>query len=548
MVNGLKSKCEQAEAYFYDFLNEEISEQVPCDIAFHISSCRECTKQIARLKEILSQDEPEIRERETRNAGIEMLELHFVHIDKEVTCKTVKAFLPLLVEPALKVRIPTPITVHLDNCEQCRKDMDVILQLGLNSEQLSRLSLLLSNKTLSGKADCVSSRDALALVAKMDFDGIEPEKLINICGCDTCRILIYQMRQERLNYLLKEKNESTLLCRETDFSDIFGYCLPYEVDFADSERASHIWNCKVCLSKLQKLHKVAMDIIHRGDSGVCTIYRTDSSAKTKIGSETDNLYSGFPIKVEVIKPNKKTVETERSGKFANFAALMKQKNFGPLVRVAAAAMVILAVTLMFINTPTAKAVTLQQIYEAIQKITNIHISKFTVENKNPLQEKWISRSQRIYLTKTEDEIVVWDLTSGFATIKKFTNGTVETAELTDDLLGNMEDKLGGYFGLVPFDSPSDVPSDAQWRLITDVKVQDISSDVEIYDLSWTDTSVGGSSLDYKWRGFIDTKTNLPVRIEWYRKFSTDTEFELTYIEVVSPLSDQELQSILKSFQ
>ena len=73
---------------------------------------------------------------------------HFDFVGKLVDCQTVKAFLPLRADPRLRITIPTPITVHLDECEQCRKDYSALHALNLTSEALAKLAGLLTKPRL----------------------------------------------------------------------------------------------------------------------------------------------------------------------------------------------------------------------------------------------------------------------------------------------------------------------------------------------------------------------------------------------------------------
>lgn len=112
--------CSEVEPYYYDFLNSESRRLVPESIIDHIKQCQYCQEQIEELKEVLSQVGLESEQKQVRTAVTDMLELHLAYIGKRVTCNITRPFLPSLLDPALKIRIPTPITAHLDNCIQCR--------------------------------------------------------------------------------------------------------------------------------------------------------------------------------------------------------------------------------------------------------------------------------------------------------------------------------------------------------------------------------------------------------------------------------------------
>ena len=133
--------CEKAKLYYYDYLCDDSCSPIPQSISKHIEDCQHCQKQINLLKVALSQKAcVESESGQDSSAVTTMLQLHFAYIGERVTCETVRPFLPCLLDPALEIRIPTPITAHLDNCRQCAEDLNEIRKLNLNSTQLYRLS------------------------------------------------------------------------------------------------------------------------------------------------------------------------------------------------------------------------------------------------------------------------------------------------------------------------------------------------------------------------------------------------------------------------
>lgn len=148
--NKNKSVCEEASTYYYDYLiNGELQQK---GIEEHIKNCPRCQKKIQELKEIINKTSEEnvngrrSRDDETghyyksRAKIIKMLEAHFSYSGQQVGCRDVRAFLPTLLIQSLRIRIPTPVTAHLDNCSECRDDLDKIRKLNLNNNQLMELS------------------------------------------------------------------------------------------------------------------------------------------------------------------------------------------------------------------------------------------------------------------------------------------------------------------------------------------------------------------------------------------------------------------------
>jgi hypothetical protein len=135
------SMCQEAKPYYYDCLCEEKRGPIPLSTIKHIEQCKHCQNHINRLKVVLSQkDSIKSEQGQDSSAVTTMLQLHFAYIGKYVTCETVRPFLPGMLDPAIEIRIPTPITAHLDNCRQCAEDLKAIQKLNLNSTQLYGLS------------------------------------------------------------------------------------------------------------------------------------------------------------------------------------------------------------------------------------------------------------------------------------------------------------------------------------------------------------------------------------------------------------------------
>ncbi len=144
--------CSQAEQYYYDYLTADDENTIPQDIAGHIVSCRYCLEQIEDLKSTLSDDISPAQFKHDR-AVTKMLKLHFNYLDKAVRCGEVKPFLPVLAGMAKPMRIPTPITAHLEHCSKCRKDLQTINGLQLNASGLIRLSELLTQSAKTRQID-----------------------------------------------------------------------------------------------------------------------------------------------------------------------------------------------------------------------------------------------------------------------------------------------------------------------------------------------------------------------------------------------------------
>jgi len=550
------SSCGEAKLYYYDFLHDESRELIPESIVSHMEQCQHCQEQISYLKDVLSQTEAyDSSEQEQVGSTVTaMLKLHFINIGKPVTCKTVRPFLPGLLDPALEIRIPTPITAHLDNCQQCAEDLETIQRLKLDRKHLCRLSQMFADKPGEDNISCSQAKAAIIAVVFMALHETNEGVLKHLCTCPDCRKLLYQYRESVRKDLLdskEEQKEST--CEEVSATDIFDYVVPYGLDPADDQYAkfresltSHLCSCPTCLAKIQQLHDTVYGIAERAESEVVTIYRIDKSAKTQTLGESDDLYAGFPIRVEIASREDKVV-VEQPVPTIDFTAALKRKvsamNLKPLVKIGVAvAAVILIGLVLLLNTPTAKAVTIDQIYKAIENVKNVYISSFVPDKTEPTQEQWVSRTLNIYMTKTGKELVLWDIPNETRKIRRVDTAVSETTPLSDDSIASVERKMSGSLGLLPFYDISEIPKDAEWNRADDENLV-VNKGIEVHDLEWAQKMYDGSAEFKKWRFFVDTKANLPQRIEIYRKSTADSEYNLISVIVVEFLSGSEIQKV-----
>lgn len=553
------SLCKEAELYYYDFLREESRGLVPESIINHIEQCQHCQEQINRLKKVLSEVEGHVGagQRQLSSTITEMLELHFAYIGKRVTCETVKPFLPSLLDPALEIRIPTPITAHLDNCQQCSEDLETIRRLNLNRKQLCRLSQLFAEKPGEDNISCSQAQAAILAVVTMAFRETNTEVLKHLSICPDCRKVLYQYRETvREGMVTNKRVPEKFPCEEVSETDIFNYVMPYGLDPANDQYAkfresltSHMRSCPTCLAKMQQLHNTVYGIGERAESQVVTIYHVDESAKARVVSEPDDLYAGFPIRVEIAN-REEEVGAGLSASTIDFGAVLKQKvsamNLKPLVKtVAVVAAAILIATALLLNIPTAKAVTIDKIYKALEKVKNVHIASFVPGQAEPVQEQWVSRTLNINIIKTQNEFVLWDIPNRSRKVKHLGTDLIETTSLTDDIIAGVEGKMSGSLGLMPFYDISEIPKDAQWNRITDDISEATARRTEVYDLTWVKKAYNGSAVFQKCRFFVHPGTNLPQKTKFYEKSSADSEYVLRSVNVVEHLSDSEMQKVIK---
>jgi hypothetical protein len=278
--------CTNARLYYYDFLYTETREGIPEGALEHIKQCRNCQIEMDRLKDLLIKvQERDECEQSCKDSAIStLLRLHFEYIGEQVKCDAVKPFLGSLADPVLQIRIPTPITTHINKCKACREDLQKLLDLHLPHKYLCRLGQILADKPAEDEFSCSQAQIAIPAVVSLDFQETNAGILKHLCICPDCRKRLHLHRKSvRKKLLLNRASKNGFPCDSISAADIYDYCMPYGIDPADDEYfdlreslTSHLRSCPKCLAKIQQLHRTITNIVERAESGVITIYRKPS--------------------------------------------------------------------------------------------------------------------------------------------------------------------------------------------------------------------------------------------------------------------------------
>ncbi|TKJ35501.1 MAG: hypothetical protein CEE38_15125 [Planctomycetes bacterium B3_Pla] len=549
-----RSNCASARQYYFDLLDKGVEEDVPESVIRHVDSCRRCKADIGRLGALLAGTGNAAQSQKDLVIS-ELLSLHFAWIGKSVTCRTVKPFLPSLADPMLQISIPTPVTVHLDNCRACSEELSTFRNLGFTHTQLCRLGQFIAEKPADG---CSQAQAAIPAVAGMVFGGTDAEVLEHLCTCPDCRELLYQYRESARSELTPgHAAQKELSCKEVSEADIFEHCFPYGIDPAGDRDiefresvALHLRSCPTCLAKIQQLHAAVYSIAERPDSGVATRFTFRGQTGHGAGRQSGRMYADWPVDVQVFEqedpvdtrvteaaPEAVSPEPKQKVSVVNLQRYLK-----PAI---AAAAVILIGFAFFFGTPAAKAIDLNQIYRAIGIAGNIHVSIFDPGGTEPKTEEWASSSLGIYMSKVGQELTLWDFRAGPKKVKSSRNVAPEAVPFTEAGAAAARRRINSPLGIVPFDNMSEVPPDAIWNRVADDTLQSDTQDSEVYDLTWTERGSRGQAKLKKWRVFVDPGSNLPRKAQFYKKSPTDTEPILENELVVEYLNDLEVEAAVK---
>jgi hypothetical protein len=549
------SECLDSRLFYYDFIADERKGSVPEKVLRHIAQCQHCRAEIHRLKEQL--ESAGNAEGDTKSLTtsylVSILKLHFAFIDKPVNCSAVKPFLPMLAVLALEIKIPTPITVHLDHCLECSNDLLTLQSLGLTENQLIRFAQFLAHLPLKEPLSCRKIQSSMPLMLSGTAEVVNAQVLMHINICSRCRKVFYQYWDSILSALSEKKGVQSQMCEEFSKEQLFNYCFPYDIDFSlkdnillRSSVTSHLRQCPECLNKMLNFHKTIYDITVRPDSETLTYYSLQGKSKSSVKTGSEKTYGDFPITVNATGSTKQKITAARyqsvsSGAIKRVSSPTRLKRYlAPAI--ASVAAVILIVSVLFFSTPFAKAVTFEEVFEAISGINNAYVVNLMPGRSEPLQEIWTSRSSNISLYKTGEQFVLWDFKNKVKKTKYISSETVNVAAISGEKIAEAEKTMINSLGLTPFTHLSDLPSNAIWSEVTDEETQ-LNENTKIYDLTWTVQSI---DLTWdKWRFYINTETNLPQKLELYFKVEPEKDFRLSNYMVITHPTDEQIQATIE---
>jgi len=514
-----RGSCRDAEPYYYEFLLDPDDPNVPDSIANHISGCAHCRREMRRLEgAVAAADASADRANASRqNAGsIDLLGLHFEYLDEYVTCAQVKPFLPALAAPSAQIRIPTPITVHVDHCAQCAQDVETIKNLKLDAGQLARLSRLYGE---TPKVDLALCRRAAAFVGVLGSGspaGIEADLLEHLCVCPQCRARVYEYRQNLLRGQPSVPSDSEDRGADnSSMADVFDCVVPLGRAGGEpaSSRSPAPPASRAGLEKMQALHEALYDIAERADSGTVTVYTTVAE-DGRTAADADDRYAAHGVNVRVIQ--------RAPAPAAQGRAVLKRYTvraaIKPFVRVAAAVALVPLVLVLLVHTRSASGTGPDEIIDAFARAANVHVRLFYPGREEIVWELWASREPDLLMTTGNDACALYDMSAKTKCQTSPATGAIETVPLDEREYEGarriMEHSLG--FTL------NGIPMNRQWELLT----HDDANAVDVYALTWTAETSSGRAYLVRWQVDVDSRLELPTRTRLYQKYSSEDGWEL----------------------
>ncbi|UCD51416.1 MAG: hypothetical protein JSW27_02050 [Phycisphaerales bacterium] len=505
--------CNRAEAYYHDLLEGGDSPAVPQDVAAHIRRCGHCRQRLKRLRETLLETEREgtgLQSQGDRDLVGE-LEAQFAFLGEPLTCERVKPFLPSLLAPETQMRIPTPVTVHIDQCPECARDLESLRALDLNSEQLARLGRLYADNSVNGFWVCLRVQSSTTLVRPGGLEHADAEAIDHLCVCPRCRHRLYRQRQRLLEAEQHDAaGQGTLDCADISDADLFDFVVPYgnfdvlAADGRSGQCAERIRSCPHCLAKAQQLHRTVFGVLERPDSGVVTVYRARSEP-CRSEAQAESPYRGYPVDVQVTRPEAdETVSADT--RVRGFSRLK------PAFRMALTAAAVIPVAMLFVmSARSALGLTPRRLNEIAAANPCVHISVFGEDLSRPKQEIWASRSRRLLISETDRGRTVVDLARGrtdFIPAHRSDESASYDARSRDTDLARAERSLDRLLGRFM----DDLQWDSKLNRREDAGVGETR--LEVYELAWAPAPVlGNAARPQKWVVYVDPVSSRPVKTE-----------------------------------
>jgi hypothetical protein len=542
--------------WYYDAVAEH-GPDVPEVIARRVRRCLVFRKQIDRLQEAVTGagGEANASRSKMKRDIIDTLSEHFRCLNEQVTCSRVKPFLPSLLLPAVQVRIPTPITVHLDHCAECAEDLAALRSLGLSPAQLERLERLYQAPATRDRRLCRKARSRIAAFVGGSLEGIEGELLDHLCTCARCRSRVYRGRQKLLE---TEASGAGQTGGPEDYvlaAELFDFAVPYGRTSADVPQAGYtpVPTGRPYLRRIQDLDETLYGIAERTDSGVATVYstiETDVSprretvpAAASVGAlgtpeSYSDPYPGYPIHVQVIRslPQQATPGSSPAGVKAAWQRATCNPRVRLILKAAVAAAAVIPLVLLFQTTNTAAGITLGQMFKAFGEAQNVHVSTFDPPTGRLIQEVWISRTRNSLLATEGQDRALYDLSTRKRYVYRSSEAPIDATELSGSQYANVRRTIDRCLGM----TLNDIPRDAKWSRVRD----NAAGDIEVYELTYVERNRSGATAFRKWTISIDPATQLPREIHAFRRVSSQNEWLYQWRMECQYLAESEMATII----
>jgi hypothetical protein len=540
-------QCREAQFYYHDFLQNR--GVVPAPVADHIDGCTHCQAQVERLGRMLGQAAAAGNPHRSNHSHelISELQSHFDHMGEQITCSQVKRYLPGLLFD--HIRIPTPITVHVDQCERCTEDLEHLRSLALTQEQLVRLTALYAEPAQADASLCRQVKLMLADIDDLSLEDTPAHLAGHIRSCPQCRERVYEARQDLL-YRCQEHSsaDSRVGCGRIVGADIFDFVVLPDASTSAAAVpggwheavAEHVFSCPQCLAKVQSMHRVIYGAAERADSGVATVY-TPATAGTTASKKNLRSYAAYPIDVQLLggrpKPVRKRARLRGGALMVALKRQLRSRRLRTLVPATAVSVVMaVLIGIYIISSESALGLNVHQINGMIASVRNVHIKSLGWDGAL-IRELWASKSVEFAAQKTPTQMEVWDNREH----KKITVGQFESSIesiMTTNAAG-MDDaataKIRNQLDL----KTDGIPADAE--LHRRVSAADANNPaIEEYEIIFPSPDQGDLPVMNRRILSVDIATQLPLKSELYQRQTPECPWQLQTTKVYEYPTDKQM--------
>ncbi len=500
-----KRPCQEARVYYYDLLCPDEA-AVPPVVRQHVATCPFCREQMGRLRETLFEEEREPRgSRAPEDETIEALAEQFRLLDERVTCSDARPCLPQLALATPQIRIPTPVTVHVDHCPQCAKDLAALRKLHLTADQLRRLGQLFASQNGEGLLPAPACLGGTARTGSHPVEG------------------------------------AVRACQEVSAADIFDSVVPFGVPPDQRQKAitAHIRVCPICLEGARKLHRTINAIVERADSKIKTVYHAAEDTEDAPAEMQDACQ--YPVSVEVVHAG---AACDPDGLRGISRACMHRlrRSAAPVARMAGVGIVVVVLAALLRTTvPTASGTNVGQVRKAVDKAPNIRVVA-TNPQTGLVQELLIARGSDRLVHRTTIECALYDLKQDR---KQIIGPQTGVGAPTTKLSKFEHDKARRLMANCLFDVLGRIAPDTQLHPSADNTGTETEKGLDVYELRRSQPA-GKSLVHDRWRVYIDPATGLPRKTESYHRGPPDLEWRLVRTTVYTYPDEQEMHDSIRA--
>jgi len=411
--------------------------------------------------------------------------------------------------------VPKSMIKHIDNCDICQEEIKLLRQeieradnLAHQADNQARLANLeLHFAYIDKPVTCNNVKPFLAAMSS-GFLGISISTPItaHIDNCSACRndidtikdLQMTDMQLFRAGQLLAISASETL-----DRQEISQNLVSLECDQLQIDKIS--------------------EVIMRPESAVKTMFSLTDPAPNNAGQS--NALKEAQVEIQLLQ-SEAQAESDAGKTKSSRSSLLQ------FVRPLAAAAAVIIVAFLIFNGPQATGFT--DIAKAVKNARNIYMKNIDAATGQTAQQVWTSKDFNIKLFKTDDKVFLWDIDNEKTISKSANDGQLITANINERSLAMVTESMNISWTIIPFET-NNLPDGAAWRAVSDKELVNVSTDIKVYDILWTQRTQTGTLIYKKWRGFLNQNTMLPERIEFSTKYDLRKDFELeTIVEVTYP--------------